>query len=171
MKPFPRKCATCRQKEVRAATLTSYETTLEHDGRKYPVTLRDVPALQCHNCGTIILGDEADDRLSDALRSAANLLTPGVIRGSREALGLTQKQLAAYLQISESTLSRWETGAQIQQRCMDVLLRLFFGCDQARSYLGAPEHTWQATLATIEDPTQPLQPVSVVPSGGVKTHG
>jgi hypothetical protein len=43
------------------------------------------------------------------------------------------------LDVSESTLSRWETGAQIQQRAMDKLLRGFFEVPAFRQYLGFTE--------------------------------
>jgi hypothetical protein len=43
-----------------------------------------------------------------------------------------------YLQIADATLSRWETGAQIQQRSMDRLLRGFFFVPEFRRFLGAP---------------------------------
>ena len=49
---------------------------------------------------------------------------------------LTQKLLADHLGIAESTLSRWETGAQIQQRAFDKLLRLYFDVPEARRHLG-----------------------------------
>jgi DNA-binding transcriptional regulator YiaG len=38
--------------------------------------------------------------------------------------GLTQKQFAHLLGVGEATVSRWETGAQIQQRAMDRFLRV-----------------------------------------------
>jgi DNA-binding transcriptional regulator YiaG len=44
----------------------------------------------------------------------------------------TQKELAVQLAVAEATLSRWETGGQIQQRAMDKLLRLFFGLPAVR---------------------------------------
>lgn len=137
MKPFPWKCTHCRARNVLPATLPSYEREVEHDGRKYTVALADFPVLQCGNCGELSLDDEANHRISDALRSKVGLLFPVEIRQRREALGLTQKQVAACLQISESTLSRWETGAQLQQRCMDKILRAFFDLEALRNYLGA----------------------------------
>jgi len=113
MKPFPWKCGECRQRAVNLVTLDTYTTELEHDGRKYPVSLADFQVAQCQRCGTMIFADVANRRLSDALRSAAGLLRPAEIRAQREALGLTQKALAGYLLTAEATLSRWETGAQI----------------------------------------------------------
>lgn len=139
MKLFPRKCGECRERAVSPVTLPAYTADLEHDGRTYQVTLTDLPALQCSRCHTIILDDAADEALSDALRSAAGLLFPSEIRQGRETLGLTQKELAGFLQISDSTLSRWETGAQIQQRCMDMFLRAFFAVPEVRGFLGAME--------------------------------
>lgn len=72
------------------------------------------------------MDDEANQQISDAFRELAGLLTPGQIRQNREQLGKTQREVAASLGIAEATLSRWETGAQIQQRAMDRLMRLYF---------------------------------------------
>lgn len=49
---------------------------------------------------------------------------------------LTQKLLAEHLGIAQSTLSRWETGAQIKRRAFDKLLRLYFVVPETRTYLG-----------------------------------
>ena len=138
MKPYPWKCGICRERALAPVVLPSYEAELEHDGRKYPLMLRDFEVLRCGHCGAVVLNDDMEQRLDAALRTAAGLLAPAEIRRRREALGLTQKELAAYLQISESTLSRWETGAQVQQRCMDRLLRGFFDVKEFRQYLAAP---------------------------------
>ena len=59
-------------------------------------------------------------------RREARLLTPDEIRDGREKLGLTQKQFANLLGVGEATVSRWETGAQVQQRAMDRFVRLCF---------------------------------------------
>ena len=141
MKAFPWKCATCHERAVKQVVLPSYSAKLEHDGRKYEITLNDFTVLQCEKCAAIVLDDAAEDRLTDGLRSTAGLLTPAEIRKHREAFGLTQKALANLLAISESTLSRWETGAQIQQRSMDRFLRCFFELTDVRRFLGAPETT------------------------------
>jgi putative zinc finger/helix-turn-helix YgiT family protein len=133
--PPIRKCLVCRERAVAPATLPSHTLEMEHDGRKYTVTVADFQVLRCQRCGDMILDDAANERLSDALRAQVGLLAPSEIRRRREALNLTQKQLAQLLRIAESTLSRWETGAQIQQKAMDAFLRVFFESAEARSIL------------------------------------
>lgn len=125
MKPFPWKCGRCRERSVVPAVV-SYTTEIEHDGRSYSVTVPDLEIPRCSKCGAMVRDDVSNRRISNALRQQIGLLTPEQIRQNREALNLTQKQLARVLAIAEATLSRWETGAQIQQRAMDRLLRLFF---------------------------------------------
>jgi DNA-binding transcriptional regulator YiaG len=48
----------------------------------------------------------------------------GEILQGREKLGLTQKQFANLLGVGEATVSRRQTGAQIQQRALDRFLRV-----------------------------------------------
>src|SRR6266404_8641826 len=120
---YPKRCGKCGQRAMQLATV-SYTTTIEHDGRAYRV---EVPALtvpQCGNCQAISIDDEADQQISAAFRREARLLAPEEIRQGREKLGLTQKQFANLLGVGEATVSRWETGAQIQQRAMDRFVRL-----------------------------------------------
>ena len=147
MKPFPWKCGECGQRAVHPATLDTYSADLDHDGRTHRITVGQFPVARCERCGAIVLDDVANRRLSEALRAAAGLLQPNEIRAGREQLGLTQKELAHYLQIAEATLSRWETGAQIQQRSMDRLLRGFFSVPEFRRFLGMPD---QESTATVE---------------------
>jgi putative zinc finger/helix-turn-helix YgiT family protein len=143
------KCATCREKAVAQVVLPSYTAELDHDGRKYVVSISDLNVLRCEHCGAIVLDDEAEDRLVEGLRAKAGLLSPQEIRQKRESLRLTQKQLSNVLAISESTLSRWETGAQIQQRCMDKFLRCFFELPEVRRLLEAPETTWHSAPSRL----------------------
>jgi putative zinc finger/helix-turn-helix YgiT family protein len=171
IKPSPRKCATCRERAVSPTVLPTYEAELEHDGRAYQIALSEVPALRCTHCGTIVLGDAADQMLSDALRQQAGLLTPSQIRQGRERHGLTQKGLAAALKISESTVSRWETGAQIQQRSMDLLLRAFFDLEALRRYCGIRSPAMKS-LVPAQSPhiILPFPPVVSAGSAGVWDH-
>ena len=134
MAPFPRKCPRCRERALDRAT-ERYETTVEHDGRTYHVAIPDLALLKCTACGNRILPEEADERVSAEFRRAAGFLAPEEIRAGRNRLGLTQKSLADQLGVAEATLSRWETGAQIQQRAFDRLLRAYFDLPELRSYL------------------------------------
>ncbi len=149
--PAHRKCMYCRERAVSPTTLPTYSTEMEHDGRKYKISVADFRVLQCQRCGAIILEDAANERLDEALHAAAGILKPAEIRQNREALGLTRQQLADLLRISMFTLTRWETGSQIQQRAMDTLLRLFFQSGEARRILGAPGEIAPGELGSAEE--------------------
>ena len=127
---YPKRCGKCGQKTMRLATVP-YTTTIEHDGRAYRVEIPDLTVPQCENCHAISIDDEADRQISAAFRREAKLLSPEEIRQGREKLGLTQKQFANLLGVGEATVSRWETGAQIQQRAMDRFLRVCLGSPAA----------------------------------------
>ena len=148
-----RKCMACRERKVHRTTLEQYSIRMDHDGRSYDLIVDDLEVLQCENCGSVVLEDSANKRISDSLRREVGLLLPEEIVASRTRLGLTQKQLASYLKIAESTLCRWETGAQIQQRAMDGLLRVFFQSAEARAVLGLPQ--FENGAGTVAFPTDP----------------
>ncbi len=150
--PKPRKCMYCRENQVVPVVLPSHVEEMEHDGRKYSVSLTNFRVLQCRNCHELVFDDSADETVSQALRKEVGLLAPAEIRQGRESLGYTQRQLADYLRISMHTLSRWETGAQIQQRGMDALLRVFFQSAEARSILGVPGQECTGVGYTVPAP-------------------
>jgi putative zinc finger/helix-turn-helix YgiT family protein len=131
---LPMKCPICRERRVDFVT-EPYEMTVDHDGRTYHLSLPSLTFLKCATCGNRILHDEADDRLSDALREAAGFMYPSAIKEQRLRLGLTQAQLADLLCVGEATLCRWETGGQIQSHHMDEMLRGFFEVPEFRAYL------------------------------------
>ena len=157
-KPFPWKCSHCRCRSVVPA-LVDYTTEVEHDGRAYTITVPGLEVPRCDSCGEMILDDAANRRISDTFREHIGLLNPSQIREHRKALGLTQKQVARVLGLAEATLSRWETGAQIQQRALDKLLRLFFASETVRELLGDESRLVQSGTAdpsgnsSDDDPT------------------
>jgi len=122
---FPKRCGKCGQQAMRLASVP-YAVTIEHDGRPYRVEIPNLSVPQCAHCEAISIDEEADQQISTAFRQAAGLLTPAAIRAGREKLGRTQKEFASLLGVGEATVSRWETGAQVQQRAMDRFLRLCF---------------------------------------------
>ncbi len=131
---FSKKCGKCRERAVALAAVP-YTVQIDHDGRKYTITIPDFLVPRCGKCGTIVLDEEANRQISAALREEVGLLPPEQIRRRRLALGLTQQALADALGVAVSTLSRWETGAQIQQRSLDRFLRAFFALSELRQAL------------------------------------
>ncbi|MEP0842981.1 MAG: hypothetical protein HRF43_09745 [Phycisphaerae bacterium] len=106
-----------------------------HDGRLYDLYIPDLPVGRCGACGAFSYDQNSDDRVSAALREHLNLLTPEQIDRNIAELGLTLKEAAQCLGIAAETLSRWLSGAMIQSRAMDNLLRVFFACPQVRENL------------------------------------
>ncbi len=98
-------------------------------GRTYEVR---TSAHVCPKCGYYLV--EAADtpelmrNLADAYRREAGLLTSDQIRAYREALGMSQQQLADYLKVGVASVKRWELGA-IQDAANDEHIRL--KCDAA----------------------------------------
>jgi putative zinc finger/helix-turn-helix YgiT family protein len=123
IRTYPKRCGKCGRKTMQLATVP-YAVTIEHDGRAYRVEIPALTVPRCSNCQALSIDDEADRQISAAFRRVARLLAPEVIRQGREQLGLTQKQFANLLGVGEATVSRWETGAQIQQRALDRFLRV-----------------------------------------------
>ncbi len=131
-RPFPWRCFECKAKEV-FPKATDYTTTRKHDGREYTIRVPDLAIPTCRKCGaqTFSVGD--DDRIFAALRVQIGLLTPQEIRQRRGLL--SQQELAEHLGVAKETISRWETGALIQSRAMDNLLRLYFESEEVRTLL------------------------------------
>jgi putative zinc finger/helix-turn-helix YgiT family protein len=57
-------------------------------------------------------------------RKQYGLLSAGEIRALRAQVDLTQGALATLLRLGGNTLSRWESGRNVQSAAMDLLLRL-----------------------------------------------
>jgi putative zinc finger/helix-turn-helix YgiT family protein len=133
-RPFPWRCSECREKAIFPKT-TDYTTMVKHDGRTYTVRIPDLEVPTCQKCGaqTFSVGD--DDRIIAALRTQLGVMSPQDIQSQRAALRLTQEAMADQLGVAKETISRWETGALIQSRAMDNLMRLFFESEEARALL------------------------------------
>jgi DNA-binding transcriptional regulator YiaG len=112
-----------------------YCATFDHDGKKYKIDIPHLVIPKCSNCGEISLDDYANKLIDRAFRAEAGLLAPEQILKNLKDLGLSQREFAARLKISEATLSRWVTGAQIQQRSLDQMMRIFFAYPEVRQAL------------------------------------
>ena len=118
-------CGNCGQKAVRPV-IEDYQTQFKHDGKLYDLTIPQLEIPTCSKCGERSFGFEQDARISQALREKVGLLAPSEIKSKRTELGMGQEQLAECLGTAKESISRWETGAQIQSISTDRLLRMFF---------------------------------------------
>ena len=128
---YPWMCTRCRQREV-CPDVVDYATTIDHDGRSYTVKVPTLEVPKCRNCGKIVLTDSVNGRISEAFRREAGLMTPEEIRVGRTRCGLDQQTFADLLGVAVSTLSRWETGAQIPQRSLSRLMEAYFTSPEVR---------------------------------------
>lgn len=81
----------------------------------------------CSGCGEVEFDldktTEYSKAVKDAYRHKHGLLSPLEIKKIRKGLGLTQQQFQKMLGVGKTMVSRWETGALVQQKNDDNLLR------------------------------------------------
>ncbi len=134
-RPFPWRCPKCLKREVQPTIIADYQARVKHDGRVHEVVVRDLKIAQCQACGETIFTFETDEQINAALRDKLELLQPHQIRELRGTR--TQQELARLIGTAEETICRWETGAVIQSRAMDKLLRVSV-VSEAAAILGQP---------------------------------
>ena len=92
------------------------------------ITVPSAAHLRCKQCSEVVLRLSDARRLSeDAIaiyRKKHGLLSADEIRALRVRLSLTQGELANLLRLGGNTISRWESGRNVQTEAMDLLLRL-----------------------------------------------
>ena len=121
-------------------------TSMEQSNAELPfvvngekVTVPGVPHLACPSCGEVVLRYEESKllrgRAVDACRRSHDLLGAEEIRALRERLGLTQARFAALLKLGLNTVSRWESGRNVQSAAMDLLLKLVRDVPSTVDYL------------------------------------
>jgi putative zinc finger/helix-turn-helix YgiT family protein len=118
---------------------------LEKRGRlRLPVNGEEISVpsarfLSCPKCGEIVLRFQDSKRLhEDAIaiyRKRHGLLSADEIRVIRERFSLTQANLARLLRLGANTVSRWESGRNVQTAAMDILLRLIRDLPGSIDYL------------------------------------
>ena len=103
------------------------------------ISVPSAPHLRCPKCHEVVLRFEDARRLSlDAIaiyRKRHGLLSADEIRAVRERFGLTQGELARLLHLGANTVSRWESGRNVQTAAMDVLVRLIRDLPGSVEYL------------------------------------
>ena len=95
--------------------------------------------LHCPKCGEVVLRFQDSKRLGeDAIaiyRRKHGLLSADEIRAIRERFNLTQADLAHLLRLGANTVSRWESGRNVQTAAMDILLRMIRDLPGSIEYL------------------------------------
>jgi putative zinc finger/helix-turn-helix YgiT family protein len=95
--------------------------------------------LRCPRCGEVVLRFQDSKRLGeDAIaiyRKRHGLLSADEIRAIRKRFGLSQAELARLLHFGGNTVSRWESGRNVQTAAMDMLLRLVRDLPGSIAYL------------------------------------
>lgn len=95
--------------------------------------------LRCPKCGEVVLRFQHAQRLhQDAIaiyRKKHGLLSADEVRAIRERFHLTQADLARLLRLGANTVSRWESGRNVQTAAMDILLRLIRDLPGSIDYL------------------------------------
>jgi putative zinc finger/helix-turn-helix YgiT family protein len=125
VRSFPHLCAECGKEEVWPTTI-SYDAEVKHDGRIHAFAIHQLHVNKCAACGEVFFDHATDEQISTSLRDHLGLLSPQEIRDQLTDLGLTQKEFGAQISVAPETISRWLSGAYIQSRSSDKLMRLFF---------------------------------------------
>jgi putative zinc finger/helix-turn-helix YgiT family protein len=98
--------------------------------------------LACPKCGEVLLRYQDAKRFhEDAIalyRKKHGLLSAEQIRSLRGRFELTQSDLAHLLRLGANTVSRWESGRNVQTAAMDILLRLIRDLPGSIDYLRNP---------------------------------
>jgi DNA-binding transcriptional regulator YiaG len=165
---FSKKCGRCKQRAVEIADVP-FSLEVDHDGRRYPVSIRSLSVPKCANCGEFSIDAVAEKQIDGAFRSVAGLLPPEAIRSGRQHLSLTQQQLADTLGIAVTTISRWENGYQVQQRFHDRILRAFFAMPGLRVFLAGlnGEHASGPEQPPVEAQNTTAQTLATLTGAGL----
>jgi putative zinc finger/helix-turn-helix YgiT family protein len=83
-----------------------------------------VPVYRCNSCRYQWTGAEGEDARHRAICEHLGRLTPDEVLRVREHPHLSQAEFSRITGFGEASLSRWETGVQIQNASSDRLLRL-----------------------------------------------
>jgi len=95
--------------------------------------------LKCPKCGETVLRFQEAKRLhedaSEIYRRKHGLLSADEIRAIRERFDLNQAELARLLRLGANSVSRWESGRNVQTAAMNMLLRLIRDLPGSIDYL------------------------------------
>jgi HTH-type transcriptional regulator/antitoxin MqsA len=122
-----------------ATTMAERRLALKVPVNGEEVSVPSAVHLRCPKCDEVVLRFSDARRLQeDAIavyRKKHGLLSADAIRAIRERFGLTQSELARLLHLGANTISRWESGRNVQTEAMEMLLRLLRDLPGSLDYL------------------------------------
>lgn len=116
----------------------------------------NVPAVIDADTGDTVLTPEAHLMITEARARRMGLLSPNELKALRSSLGLSQKEMAGYLQAGEKSYARWELGYGRQSRLVNNLLLLLKRGNINLSHLrrgSRPNWGWAADYSRRNVPT------------------
>ena len=163
-KPYPRRCAVCGDVSVSRCRIPC-NAEVRHDEKLHAFSIASLGIDQCERCGEQFFTKSTDEEINLALRSHLGLLTPHEIRAGLNLCDVNQKEFAEHLGIAAETVSRWLTGASIQTRTLDKLMRLYFTMPDVRVAPSNVEAVPIENRASADSPPKNL--VQESPHGGL----
>ena len=92
--------------------------------------IEDAEWEECGSCQEKLIPPKLNDVLLSARYERLGLLRPDQIKEVRERAGLTQEEMARFINVGERTYTRWESGRSIHNRSSDNLIRLAEICPE-----------------------------------------
>lgn len=118
------------------------------------ITVCGIERWQCDCCGDNVMTGEMAEKharaVSDEYSRLMGLLPPSEIRALRKSLGLSQREFEKALGVSTPTVSRWETGAVLQAKPVDNLMRLMRDVPEAQRYMTERSGAYASQTYTSE---------------------
>ncbi len=110
------------------AVVKSHRGTWTYAVNGEDVAVPSTSYMKCFGCGEMVIEFAELKRVHASanilFRKKHGLLSPDEIRAIRKRYKLTQADLARLLRLGGNTISRWESGRNVQTGAMDILLRL-----------------------------------------------
>lgn len=152
------KCFKCAKGKMMPAIA---DMTAKVRGEDVPVRTE---AMLCSRCGFHVMTDAQSDAYTtasaDVYRTNHGLLTTKELKQVRQRLGMSFRDFARYLGVSEASPKRWEAGL-VQDQAMDQLIRLKSDLATARenvtrleAHLGVVSAASRTQVIVVQMPRQ-----------------
>lgn len=78
----------------------------------------------CDSCEEMLIPNALGERIERQRYLHEGLLPPDEIKAIREKLSISQVEMAQFMGVGDKTYARWETGASMQNKSTDTLIRI-----------------------------------------------